>query len=61
MRSARSTGHSARSGVPVDVRVTWPPGLERVFSKRQLLREIWGYRSQARTRTLDAHLCRLRK
>jgi DNA-binding response OmpR family regulator len=34
---------------------------ERVFAKRELLREIWGYRTEAATRTLDAHACRLRK
>jgi DNA-binding response OmpR family regulator len=34
---------------------------KRVFTKRELLREIWGYRTEARTRTLDAHACRLRK
>jgi DNA-binding winged helix-turn-helix (wHTH) protein len=34
---------------------------ERVFTKRELLRDIWGYRTEARTRTLDAHARRLRK
>jgi DNA-binding response OmpR family regulator len=34
---------------------------ERVFTKRELLREIWGYRNERTTRTLDAHACRLRK
>jgi DNA-binding response OmpR family regulator len=38
-----------------------PAEPERVFTKRQLLRDIWGYRTEARTRTLDAHACRLRK
>jgi DNA-binding response OmpR family regulator len=32
----------------------------RVFTKEQLLREVWGYQLQARTRTLDAHASRLR-
>jgi DNA-binding response OmpR family regulator len=32
----------------------------RVFSKTELLRDVWGYRSNARTRTLDSHACRLR-
>lgn len=32
----------------------------RVFSKQQLLRDIWGYGTDARTRTLDSHACRLR-
>jgi DNA-binding response OmpR family regulator len=33
----------------------------RVFSKAELLRDVWGYRSLGVTRTLDAHACRLRK
>jgi DNA-binding response OmpR family regulator len=33
----------------------------RVFSKEQLLREVWGYRSIGRTRTLDSHASRLRR
>lgn len=33
----------------------------RVFTKRELLREVWGFRCHARTRTLDAHACRLRR
>ena len=33
----------------------------RVFTKEQLLREVWGYRSIGRTRTLDSHASRLRR
>ena len=33
----------------------------RVFTKEELLREIWGFRSRCRTRTLDSHVCRLRR
>lgn len=33
----------------------------RVFSKDELLREIWGFRTTGRTRTLDSHACRLRQ
>lgn len=33
----------------------------RVFRKEELLREVWGYRSLARTRTIDSHACRLRR
>ncbi len=33
----------------------------RVFSKEELLRDVWGYRSLARTRTVDSHACRLRR
>ena len=34
---------------------------QRVFTKEQLLREVWGYRSLGRTRTLDLHASRLRR
>ncbi|MBV8080854.1 MAG: response regulator transcription factor [Actinobacteria bacterium] len=34
---------------------------QRVFTKEQLLREIWGYQLQGRTRTLDSHASRLRR
>jgi DNA-binding response OmpR family regulator len=33
----------------------------RVYTKQELLRDVWGYISMGRTRTLDAHACRLRK
>lgn len=33
----------------------------RVFSKEQLLREVWGFRSIGRTRTVDSHASRLRR
>jgi len=33
----------------------------RVFSKERLLREVWGFRSLGRTRTLDSHASRLRR
>ncbi len=33
----------------------------RVFSKQELLEEVWGYRSTAQTRTLDSHASRLRR
>ena len=33
----------------------------RVFSKEQLLREVWGFRSLGRTRTVDSHASRLRR
>ena len=32
----------------------------RVFTKPELLRDVWGYRAQGRTRTVDSHACRLR-
>jgi DNA-binding response OmpR family regulator len=33
----------------------------RVFTKEQLLREVWGYRALGRTRTLESHASRVRK
>ncbi|MDX6511897.1 MAG: two-component system, OmpR family, response regulator RegX3 [Gaiellaceae bacterium] len=33
----------------------------RVFTKDELLRDVWGYHAQCRTRTLDAHASRLRR
>ena len=32
----------------------------RVFTKHELLRDVWGYRCAARTRTIDSHACELR-
>lgn len=32
----------------------------RVFTKHELLRDVWGFRSMGTTRTLDSHACRLR-
>ena len=32
----------------------------RVFTKHELLRDVWGFRSPGRTRTVDSHACRLR-
>ena len=34
---------------------------ERVFRKEELLRDVWGFRSTGRTRTLDSHASRLRR
>ena len=59
--------------VTVDGRAVALPGKEyellgklatdpnRVFTKEQLLRDVWGYRSLGRTRTLDSHASRLRR
>jgi len=33
----------------------------RVYGKQELLQDVWGYLSMGKTRTLDAHACRLRK
>ena len=32
----------------------------RVFTKEELLRNVWGFRTMGTTRTLDSHACRLR-
>ena len=32
----------------------------RVWTKEELLRDVWGFRAHGRTRTIDAHACRLR-
>lgn len=33
---------------------------DRVFTKAELLRTVWGYPPHVRTRTLDSHACRIR-
>jgi hypothetical protein len=33
----------------------------RVVTKSELLREVWGLRSDSKTRTVDAHACRMRR
>jgi DNA-binding response OmpR family regulator len=33
----------------------------RVFTKQELLEDVWGFRTTARTRTLDSHASRLRR
>jgi DNA-binding response OmpR family regulator len=33
----------------------------RVYTRHELLRDIWGYRSEGITRTLDSHASRLRR
>ena len=34
---------------------------ERVFTRKELLRDVWGYSAGARTRTIDSHASRLRR
>ena len=34
---------------------------KRVFTKQELLRAVWGYRSSGSTRTVDSHASRLRR
>ena len=38
-----------------------PPSRSRVFTKEELLRDVWGFRAMGTTRTLDSHACRLRR
>jgi DNA-binding response OmpR family regulator len=33
----------------------------RVYTKSELLRDVWGFRAPGATRTLDSHACRLRR
>ena len=33
----------------------------KVFTKEELLREVWGFRAMGRTRTLDSHASRIRR
>jgi DNA-binding response OmpR family regulator len=33
----------------------------RVFTKDELMRQVWGFRHMGTTRTLDSHACRLRR
>jgi len=33
----------------------------RVFTREELLRDVWGHTHGGRTRTLDSHVCRLRR
>ena len=37
------------------------PEPSRVFTKEELLREVWGFRALGRTRTLESHASRLRR
>ena len=34
---------------------------QRVYTREELLRSVWGFRSLGRTRTLDSHASRLRR
>jgi DNA-binding response OmpR family regulator len=49
------------SGKEYDLLVKLASDPPRVFTKEELLREVWGYRSLGRTRTLDSHASRLRR
>lgn len=64
----RRTRRVAVRGVQVDVGAkefelvaTLASDPRRVFTKEELLRDVWGFRSLGRTRTLDSHASRLRR
>ncbi len=49
------------SGKEYDLLLALAEEPERVFRKDELLRDVWGFQSQGRTRTLDSHASRLRR
>jgi DNA-binding response OmpR family regulator len=49
------------SGREYDLLVKLASEPQRVFKKEELLRDVWGFRSIGRTRTLDSHASRLRR
>jgi len=55
---SRSIELSAKEFSLLGVLATEPT---RVFTKEELLRDVWGYRSLGHTRTLEAHASRLRR
>ena len=64
-RDARSALHAGRE-VPLnrrefDLLAHMAAQPTRVFTKWELLRDVWGYRAKGSTRTVDAHACRLRR
>jgi DNA-binding response OmpR family regulator len=68
LRIDRATRRVTVSGTPVelagkefDLLVALAADPARVFTKAELLRDVWGYPSSTRTRTLDSHACRLRR
>lgn len=63
----RSSRRVTVSGVPVDLTATEFDLLEylmahpsRVFSREQLLSEVWGYAAMVGTRTVDVHVAQVR-
>ena len=61
-RVVRVAGQSVRlSAKEYDLLVALAEDPERVFRKEDLLRDVWGFRSMGRTRTLDSHASRLRR
>ena len=68
LRIDRATRRVTVAGVPVELAgkeyellLALAADPARVYTKEQLLRDVWGFRAAARTRTLDSHACRLRR
>jgi DNA-binding response OmpR family regulator len=53
--------HVALAGREYDLLLGLASDPARVFTKDELLRDVWGFRSPGRTRTLDSHASRLRR
>jgi DNA-binding response OmpR family regulator len=61
-RSVRVNGAAvALAGKEYELLVRLMSDPTRVFTKESLLRDVWGFRSLGRTRTLDSHASRLRR
>ena len=61
-RTVRVAGERIQlSAREYDLLVALAEDPERVFEKEELLRDVWGFRSLGRTRTLDSHASRLRR
>ena len=61
-RTVRVGGESVQlSAKEYDLLVALAEDPERVYCKDELLRNVWGFRSLGRTRTLDSHASRLRR
>ena len=61
-RSATVAGHAVElTRTEFDLLTVLSGDPKRVFSKAELLREIWGIECVTGTRTLDSHACRLRR
>jgi DNA-binding response OmpR family regulator len=64
-RDARRALHAGRelrvSRLEFDLLAHLAAEPTRVFTKCELLREVWGFKAMGNTRTVDAHACRLRR
>lgn len=61
-RVARVDGHRlSLAQMEFELLLTLAREPDRVFTKTELLRDVWGYRVTGRTRTVDSHASRLRR